>query len=63
MPIKSVEILVANRPCLHGGHRINTQDQVLRFLKSCTFYFLSANPIQLRRFYKNASNSELCGKC
>lgn len=63
MPIKSVEILVANSPCLHGGHRINTQDQVLHFLKSCTFYFPSANPIRLRHFYKNESNSELCGKC
>lgn len=60
---KSVEVLVMDSSCLYSSHGINMQEKVLHFLKSCTFYFISANPIWLRHFYKNVSNFELCGKC
>lgn len=60
---KSVEVLVMDSSCLYSSHGINMQDKVLHFPKSCTFCFISANPIWLRHFYKNVSNFELCGKC
>lgn len=60
---KSVEVLVMDSSCLYSSHGINMQEKVLHFLKSCTFYFISANRIWLRHFCKNVSNFELCGKC